>query len=462
MNLIVLKSLLKSLNDENPRVRAKAAESLGKIKDESTATELNKLLKDEDPQVRTNAKDALLSMGMISQENKVPEWNQYFPSLEHASKEQNEFYNNWLFELEKSNHIDLEGNLSYIFVYLYSVLEQFLKDNDINHLETCFNRISEGYGHIKKIKEYLIIWKSDAYMYIGDYDNALNTRKEMGFYMIDIIKYATILSYRENNYINGHDLFCMLGNQGLTKFGLKYQEEIEKIANIFLDDFFHEHGKTLVAYFLEDFNLQGLTEANLNKLKIFYPKLDEYEQMRNNYIRRKSINTPDFVRSTYFRGYPSNMDEYMIIKREDLFVPEIILKALRYEVIHILREAENTYREEKDLPKVGEGWISETELFYKIKEVFPNDNIVHHGRPSWLGRQHLDIYFQEKNIGIEYQGEQHQEPHEYFGGEKAFKLQKKRDERKLQKCKENGCSLIYVYPDYDFEDIEKEIKEILN
>ena len=59
-----------------------------------------------------------------------------------------------------------------------------------------------------------------------------------------------------------------------------------------------------------------------------------------------------------------------------------------------------------------------TELYYKIKETFPNEKVVHHGKPSWLGQQHLDIYFPYKNIAIEYQGLQHQEPVEFFGGKK--------------------------------------------
>lgn len=56
------------------------------------------------------------------------------------------------------------------------------------------------------------------------------------------------------------------------------------------------------------------------------------------------------------------------------------------------------------MPKVGEGWISETELFYKISDYFKEDEVVHHASPKWLGRQHLDIYFPKLNIGIEYQG----------------------------------------------------------
>jgi hypothetical protein len=54
-------------------------------------------------------------------------------------------------------------------------------------------------------------------------------------------------------------------------------------------------------------------------------------------------------------------------------IPYIINGALTNNGKRILRECENTLREEKDFPKVGEGWISETELFYKLCDEFPNE-----------------------------------------------------------------------------------------
>ena len=59
----------------------------------------------------------------------------------------------------------------------------------------------------------------------------------------------------------------------------------------------------------------------------------------------------------------------------------------------ISRQAENALREELDIPKVGEGWVAETELFYKIKTEFPQFQVVQHASPKWIGKQHLDIIF---------------------------------------------------------------------
>jgi hypothetical protein len=122
------------------------------------------------------------------------------------------------------------------------------------------------------------------------------------------------------------------------------------------------------------------------------------------------------------------------------------------------------------LPSIAVEWwadfksaslFSETKLFNEIKELFPDEVIIQHGKPSWLGQQHLDIFFPKRNIGIEYQGQQHLEPVDYFGGEKGFKELQERDMRKKKLCEENSCELIYVYSEYDIREIKKEIKSVI-
>lgn len=111
------------------------------------------------------------------------------------------------------------------------------------------------------------------------------------------------------------------------------------------------------------------------------------------------------------------------------------------------------------MPLIGEGWISETDLFYKIKEEFLYYKVVHSAKPKWLGRQHLDIYIEELNIGIEYQGKQHFEPVDFFGGEESFIRNVERDLRKKQLCEENDCLLIYVLEGYKINEIFETIKQ---
>ena len=55
-----------------------------------------------------------------------------------------------------------------------------------------------------------------------------------------------------------------------------------------------------------------------------------------------------------------------------------------------------------------------------------------------------DIFISGLNIAIEYQGKQHFEPVDYFGGEEAFQKVKKRDAEKKKLSEENNVQLIYI------------------
>ena len=70
---------------------------------------------------------------------------------------------------------------------------------------------------------------------------------------------------------------------------------------------------------------------------------------------------------------------------------------------------------------------------------------------KWMGRQSLDFYLPDYNVGIECQGGQHFFPVERFGGDEMFKKILERDKRKKALCEKNGVKLLYFgnTPNYD-------------
>lgn len=70
------------------------------------------------------------------------------------------------------------------------------------------------------------------------------------------------------------------------------------------------------------------------------------------------------------------------------------------------------------------------------------------------GHQRFD-FFIEPNIAIEFNGKQHYEPIEIFGGEKRFQEQQQYDKSKQQYCEENNILLLVIsYKEYNkIEDI---------
>lgn len=86
-------------------------------------------------------------------------------------------------------------------------------------------------------------------------------------------------------------------------------------------------------------------------------------------------------------------------------------------------------------------WKNELHLFSLVHKEYPDAIYQYH--TDWLGLQSLDIYIPSLQLGIEYQGEQHYRPIDFFGGEKAFSATVERDKRKANLCSTHNITLLY-------------------
>lgn len=82
---------------------------------------------------------------------------------------------------------------------------------------------------------------------------------------------------------------------------------------------------------------------------------------------------------------------------------------------------------------------SEYRLYFFLRFLFPDAIFQYHA--EWLGQQSLDIYIPSAKIGIEYQGLQHYEPVDFFGGDSKLELQHEMDVEKKRKCAKEGVRL---------------------
>ena len=76
------------------------------------------------------------------------------------------------------------------------------------------------------------------------------------------------------------------------------------------------------------------------------------------------------------------------------------------------------------------------------------------------GNLSYDFYLPNYNLLIEFQGIQHSQPVEYFGGNLQFKKQQIHDERKRNYAKENNYRLLEIWH-YDFDKIEEILEQII-
>ena len=77
-----------------------------------------------------------------------------------------------------------------------------------------------------------------------------------------------------------------------------------------------------------------------------------------------------------------------------------------------------------------------------------------------LSNRKFDFYLPEQNIIIEFDGEQHFKPVDFFGGEDSFKDLQKRDYEKNQYCLKNKITVFRI-PYTQINNIEKILSEIL-
>lgn len=379
----------------------------------------------------------------------APEWNEYYPNLVNANDKQRKFYYYWLQEFQKGNYIEINGNLSYLFVCIYAILGHFLDTKNIDYLNKNFNKIRNGYSKkYNKINQYLDKWEADAYIYIKDYENAWKCIKKSRALRAD--DFLNIRGKCKDKSISASEVFNMLKtNNGLSELGKRNKKEIIPFLDNLLKDFFYKNKFNFIEYLWLK-NREKIFPGRIQNDKCYLfagAAIREKEEDQNN-------NQNGVILGMEINGVPvRNNPEYKCIN-----IPFEAYKPILKELRKLVKKAENRYRESKNIPKIGEGWVSETELFYELKEAFPNEKIIHHGKPKWLKPQHLDIYFPNRRIGIEYQGAQHFKPIEFFGGEKAFQETKKRDKRKKMLCTKHNFKLIFVTEEDNYRDIINKIK----
>lgn len=104
--------------------------------------------------------------------------------------------------------------------------------------------------------------------------------------------------------------------------------------------------------------------------------------------------------------------------------------------------------------KVIREWLKKNEYVYESQKTF--DNLIGVGGMPLS----YDFYIPTINVLIEYQGEQHEKPFNYFGGEKKLIVQKEHDKRKKIYAETNGFYLLEIWY-WDFDNIEKVLAEKL-
>ena len=171
--------------------------------------------------------------------------------------------------------------------------------------------------------------------------------------------------------------------------------------------------------------------------EILLKKLDDYYIEKNTNIKKCQELSPSFITDNFMRYW--TYTDYL----KDNYFPDKLIDIMR-RVDHYISKSDETI----EYHKTKNRWKSEELMYESVKKVFSRNEVVHQHRPYFLhtrnGQMSYDVFVYGEKIAFEYQGKQHFEPVEYFGGKEHFEEQRKRDELKLKLSKENGIILIYV------------------
>ncbi len=249
-------------------------------------------------------------------------------------------------------------------------------------------------------------------------------------------------------------LLGILGSErGLTEVGKEHVDQVNHKATSVLDQFARQFGDDLLGYFVQGFGPDAAeipTEeihANARAIGI------DVDLGAPQEFESRDPDSPTLL----FNGYPGVNKPSATVAAAGWPSAPIVNTFLNV-AKGIVREAENQVREDLELPRVGEGWIGETQLFNRIRAEFPEERVIAHGRPGWLAPQHLDVYLPDRNIALEYQGLQHYEPVDFFGGEAQHRRQLELDERKRGLCQANDCVLLCLRDGYDISEVVERIR----
>lgn len=334
------------------------------------------------------------------------------------SPEQLKYYKAVEKKLSRGEYAEIGENYGYIFCFIYKMLDKWQK-SDFRRTYDHLTLISELYSESKKIKTYALNWANDCLLALGEYRSYLDRTEA------EISSGAGVHQHNKRLNIQNH---CKLDANPIdiiNMMGVKKSQFVKRNQIAFKESLFEEFEKY----------------SEKSQKSWFDMLLDWCEGKPYGPIWLFN-GTPIFNKPSL----PFNPISYYSMEKN--------IETL----MEISRDAENLARERAGVPLIGQGWISETELFRNIEREFPETTVIQHGRPSWLGRQHFDIWMPNWKVAIEYHGDQHFKAVEIFGGTEGFNKTVERDARKESLSIINGVKLFIATKEDDHQELFVQIR----
>lgn len=226
------------------------------------------------------------------------------------------------------------------------------------------------------------------------------------------------------NSENGYIVCCTKQNNlhQIARNGFKF---IESLA---ISSKYYNTASNYRTYIENGFAYDKITKLLLHKWLFDYLSLPK--KLKKNFSERLLGN----IKYTFSRLY---IDNTLLIDENKFYI--------------LNRANNNDFAQNEFFPATSLHirWKSEYLVFELCEKIFGKNNVIFQYRPFFLnenGRQlSYDIFIPKIKVAIEYQGKQHFQPIEIFGGEDNLKRQQLRDEKKRILSEKNNITLIYIF-----------------
>ena len=312
-------------------------------------------------------------------------------------------------ELRAGRRPDLHGALDPFYVYIRERMGSSKGRSELQCFYSDLLAFADTYRTERFVPENCLRWSYQCLMALGNYETFLDVTQPDNLFSInnELSNLRCNVQHFLRRPAHAVDLFKMYGYRGVTGFVKDHPTEFKAA----LEEAFGHSAKCDGPWF------ERILAANR-------PLVDYQIHL--------------------FTGQRAACPNYCFYHTS---------KRLTAAIYMAIRQAENAVRLKHGVGRVGEYWIEETRLFNSLQAAFPEVLVIHHGSPDWLGRQHLDIWIPEWQVGVEYHGVQHFAPAAYFGGEASLEKTQARDHRKAQLCGKHGTELIIVRENTPLQDV---------
>jgi hypothetical protein len=391
----------------------------------------------------------------------VPTLSDRYPTLDSlVTEDHKRFYEAFRQSVTKGKPLDLEENLTYGFILVREAVIR--RDIDPAYLEQVLHLFTMTYSG-DRLGWYARKWYADLAFLKGDLAEGYHRLTTLGRGIgLTLELYVNTAPFVNDNQVTAKMVDAWTGSSnGLTAYGERHKRGVAEHLTSILDGYHKDLGRSVVmdAWVRLISGRYAHTQSSLSKSDLG-PLLTE-EDLRTWYGPGDEERPRNLYQKPY-AAFEGILGLQALIswprKWEGSYWFHVLMQR-HFKTLY--RRAENALRHSEGVVPVGEGWVSEVALLNAMRNAFPTEQIIHQARPSWLGQQSFDIYFPELRVAIEYQGVQHSQPVERFGGEEAFERQQERDSRKRELCIQNGVTLIEVHPDYDADETVEVVNRAL-